>query len=297
MTHLVASVGTGGTISGAAHYLRDASARMSWSSAPTRRAASCPATPSGRTSRRASARTSSRARSTRRWSTAGSGSRDHDAFAMARRITREEGILAGESCGTALVAAREVVRELTARAPDRRGGRRHPSRRRPVVPVQALQRRVDAQPRAAETPGGVVRVGELLRAGTTARSCPMWSSRGRPIGSATAIDQLQRFGISQLPVSEAPEGDDLAAIVGSVSEKGLLDRAYREPRDRRAHRRRSHGPATAHAGRRRAARRGVPPAVRRCGGARSSSATSGPAGVVTKLDLLEFLAHLPGDEH
>ena len=27
---------------------------------------------------------------------------DRDAFAMARRITREEGILAGESCGTAL---------------------------------------------------------------------------------------------------------------------------------------------------------------------------------------------------
>ena len=29
---------------------------------------------------------------------------DRDAFAMARRITREEGILAGESCGTAMVA-------------------------------------------------------------------------------------------------------------------------------------------------------------------------------------------------
>src|SRR6187397_3048483 len=37
---------------------------------------------------------------------------DRDAFAMARRLTREEGILAGGSCGTALVAAREIVREL-----------------------------------------------------------------------------------------------------------------------------------------------------------------------------------------
>ena len=37
---------------------------------------------------------------------------DRDAFAMARRITREEGILCGESCGTAMVAAREVVRDL-----------------------------------------------------------------------------------------------------------------------------------------------------------------------------------------
>src|SRR5512143_265461 len=39
---------------------------------------------------------------------------DRDAFAMARRLTREEGILSGGSCGTAMVAAREVVRDLTA---------------------------------------------------------------------------------------------------------------------------------------------------------------------------------------
>ena len=39
---------------------------------------------------------------------------DRDAFAMARRLTREEGILGGGSCGTAMVAAREVVRDLTA---------------------------------------------------------------------------------------------------------------------------------------------------------------------------------------
>src|SRR5687767_5400634 len=37
---------------------------------------------------------------------------DRDAFAAARRITREEGILAGESCGTALVATLTVAREL-----------------------------------------------------------------------------------------------------------------------------------------------------------------------------------------
>src|SRR5215217_8118210 len=37
---------------------------------------------------------------------------DRDAFAMARRITREEGILAGESCGTAMVAALDEARRL-----------------------------------------------------------------------------------------------------------------------------------------------------------------------------------------
>src|SRR6187397_1920005 len=37
---------------------------------------------------------------------------DRDAFAMARRITREEGILVGGSSGTAVVAALDVAREL-----------------------------------------------------------------------------------------------------------------------------------------------------------------------------------------
>ncbi|MEO6350354.1 MAG: pyridoxal-phosphate dependent enzyme, partial [Candidatus Limnocylindrales bacterium] len=39
---------------------------------------------------------------------------DKDAFAAARRITREEGILAGESCGTALVATLATARDLMA---------------------------------------------------------------------------------------------------------------------------------------------------------------------------------------
>ena len=65
ITHFVASVGTGGTISGAAHVLKRRT-RRSRSSAPIPRARSCPATRRGRTSPRASARTSSRARTTRR---------------------------------------------------------------------------------------------------------------------------------------------------------------------------------------------------------------------------------------
>jgi cystathionine beta-synthase len=38
---------------------------------------------------------------------------DRDAFANARRLTRDEGILAGESSDTALAAALAVARELT----------------------------------------------------------------------------------------------------------------------------------------------------------------------------------------
>src|SRR5205814_2151393 len=39
---------------------------------------------------------------------------DRDAFRMARRITREEGILAGESCGTAVLAALDEARRIMA---------------------------------------------------------------------------------------------------------------------------------------------------------------------------------------
>ncbi len=71
---------------------------------------------------------------------------DRDAFAMARRLTREEGILSGGSCGTAMVAAREVVRDLAAAGRRARGGRRRaPPRQRPELPLEALQRRVDAR--------------------------------------------------------------------------------------------------------------------------------------------------------
>ncbi len=42
---------------------------------------------------------------------------DRDAFAAARRLTREEGILAGESCGTALVAVLDEARRIMAEDP------------------------------------------------------------------------------------------------------------------------------------------------------------------------------------
>jgi cystathionine beta-synthase len=105
-----------------------------------------------------------------------------------------------------------------------------------------------------------------------------------------AIDLLQLYGISQLPVSEQAEGDALSGIVGSVSEKSILDRAYRNPdivertvgevMDRPL-------PTidlTASLDDAFALLSAGAPAVLAVRGDR-------PAGVVTKLDLLEYLAH------
>src|SRR6187200_2774741 len=111
ITHLVVAAGTGGTISGAGRYLK--------SQRPS--VVIVGADPEGSVLSGDTARP---------YLTEGVGEdffpgtydpgavdrwvrvSDRDAFAMARRITREEGILAGESCGTAMLAALDEVARL-----------------------------------------------------------------------------------------------------------------------------------------------------------------------------------------
>ena len=112
----------------------------------------------------------------------------------------------------------------------RRRHRRDPAGRRPELPVEALQRRVDAGERPARDdrrgrPGRRAARRPPPRPGR----CPPSSSPGRPSASARRSRPLQEYGISQMPVSEDAEGDAVVGIVGSISEKGLLDRAFRDP--------------------------------------------------------------------
>ena len=155
---------------------------------------------------------------------------DKDAFAAARRITREEGILAGESCGTALVATLAVARGLMAESdasdkvivvifPD--GGRNYLSK---------LYN--DEWMRVNGLLGSTTRdrrVADVIRNGHRDRELPPVVLARTTDRVGAAIDLLQLYGISQLPVSEAPDGDLIETIVGSVSEKSLLERTYRDP--------------------------------------------------------------------
>jgi cystathionine beta-synthase len=218
---------------------------------------------------------------------------DRDAFAAARRLTREEGILAGESCGTALVAALAVARELMAtRAggdavmvvilPD--GGRSYLSKlyNDEWMRLNGL----------LDTTGGVVRVGELLRARHHGPELPDLVVARTTQRVGAAIGLLQEYGISQMPVSQDPGGAALESIVGSISEKGLLDRAYRDPTvvertigevmDRPL-------PALEVGASLDDAFRLLSDSAQ----ALLAVERERPVGVVTKLDLLEFLAHLP----
>ena len=217
---------------------------------------------------------------------------DRDAFAMARRVTREEGILAGESTGTAMVAARAVVRDLVAEGrrdavvvvilPD--AGRNYLSK---LYNDEWMRKNG-----LIDTPGSVIRVAELLRDRHHGGEIPDVVVARTTQQAGEAIGMLQEFGISQMPVSQDADGTAIESLVGSVSEKGLLDRAFRDPSVVE----RTVGEVMD---------RPLPLVDDRATldeafallseGANALIATRGdrPVGVVTKLDLLEFLSHLP----
>jgi cystathionine beta-synthase len=292
ISHLVASVGTGGTISGVAHYLKRQNPAI----------VVVGADPEGSVLSGDTARP---------YLTEGIGEdflpgthdpnvidrwvrvSDRDAFAAARRLTREEGILAGESCGTALAAvldeARRIMTEDPAGAPDRvvvvilpDGGRSYLSKLYNDEWMRANG--------LMDRPGAVTRVAELLADRHHGPNLPdlVLARTTQRVGEA--IGTLQEFGISQMPVSEAPDGNALAAIVGAISEKGLLDRAFRDP----AAVERTVGEVMDRPLPMVEADASLAEAFGQLnGGAPALLAVRGgrPVGIVTKLDLLEYLAH------
>ena len=215
---------------------------------------------------------------------------DREAFAAARRLTREEGILSGGSCGTALVAALTVARELIAAGegagkvmvvllPD--SGRSYLSK---VYNDEWM--RVNG---LLPTTGGLTRVAELLahRHPEEGRPAVVVARTTERVGAAIAT--LQEYGISQMPVSEDAEGDAVVGIVGSISEKALLDRAYRDPTIVE----RTVGEVMEAPLPLVDASATLDEAFALLSGASALVAIRGeqPAGIVTKLDLLEFLSH------
>ena len=292
ITHLVASVGTGGTVTGTARYLRTQKPGI----------VVVGADPEGSVLSGDTARPyltegvgedffpgTYDAAMVDRWVRVS----DRDAFAMARRITREEGILAGESCGTAVVAAldeaRRIMREQGAAAKDAvmvvifpDGGRNYLSKLYNDEWMRANG--------LLSTAGGVVRIDELLRARPHDPERPSVVLARTTDRVGAAIDLLQLYGISQLPVSERPDDDAVEGIVGSVSEKSLLDRAYRDPSvvERTVGEVMDKPLPTIDLA------ASLDDAFALLSGGTSAVvavAAGRPAGVVTKLDLLEFLAH------
>jgi cystathionine beta-synthase len=146
---------------------------------------------------------------------------DRESFVAARKLARQEGILVGGSAGLALHAAIQVAVDskpddvIVVLLPDT--GRNYLSKFFSDEWMRQngyLQRLVPARVREvidSHSDG----VPELVSVGA-----------GKSVGEA--IDLMQQYGISQLLVTE--NGSTAGGgVVGSIQERTLLDRIYRDP--------------------------------------------------------------------
>ena len=148
---------------------------------------------------------------------------DRDSFLTARRLTREEGVLAGGSCGTAAWAALAVGRRLGPDAvvvvllPD--SGRGYLSK---VYNDQWLA------DHGFLRAGGETVAEVMNRKGQGGAIPPLVHVHPDETVRET-IALLKEYGVSQMPVVKAEPPLALAEVVGSVSDRSLLERAFHDP--------------------------------------------------------------------
>jgi cystathionine beta-synthase len=220
ITHFVAGVGTGGTISGIGRYLKEAS---------NGRVRVIGADPEGSVYSGGTGRP---------YLVEGVGEdfwpetydrniadeivevSDKASFDMTRRLAREEGLLVGGSCGMAVVAALEVARKagpddvVVVLLPD--GGRGYLSK---IFNDQWMARygfldNSGSEPTVADAlagkPGGLP---ELVHVHPTETV-------------RDAIDYMREYGVSQLPVLKAEPPVVTGEVAGSIAERDLLDALF-----------------------------------------------------------------------
>lgn len=141
---------------------------------------------------------------------------DRDSFVMGRRLAREEGLFCGGSSGAAVKGALQYARErslgkqelIVVLLPD-------------AGEIYLSKMYSDEWMRQNQFLGTSVRVAEILA--SKPRKPPELVSVETSSTVQDAIEKMNRFGISQLPVFE--KGN----LVGSVSESALFQRTMEAP--------------------------------------------------------------------
>ncbi|MDE1046179.1 MAG: pyridoxal-phosphate dependent enzyme, partial [Candidatus Nanopelagicales bacterium] len=221
VTHFVAGVGTGGTISGTGRYLKEASNSS---------VKIIGADPEGSVYSGGSGRPYLvEGVGEDFWPTAYDPGiadeivavSDRDSFDMTRRMAREEGLLVGGSCGMAVVAALRVAAKaepgslVVVLLPD--SGRGYLSK---VFNEDWLSSYGFIQGDTEQT------IGDVLRAKTLDGDLPDFVHTHPTESVADAIAILKEYGVSQIPVVRAEPPIMTAEISGSIVERVVLDALF-----------------------------------------------------------------------
>jgi cystathionine beta-synthase len=220
ITHFVAGIGTGGTISGAGRYLKEVSEG---------RVRVIGADPEGSVYSGGTGRP---------YLVEGVGEdfwpstydrqicdeiiavSDSESFTLTRRLAREEGLLVGGSCGMAAAAALRVAATagedsvVVVLLPD--SGRGYLSK---VFDDDWMAGHGFLSPDHAGAS-----VGDILRRKDGSLPDLVHAHPGETVADAVAV--LREFGVSQLPVVSAEPPVMVAEVIGAVNERDLLDALF-----------------------------------------------------------------------